>query len=78
MENLKENLVTTLSPDDIGSKVDVCISTAYNYLTPELKQLCVNLSHFPSDFDKESATFSFNFKANMLITLYCMMVTVTV
>ena len=69
IDNLKDNLVATLSSDDIGSKVDVCINTAYNYLTPELKQLCVNLSCFPGDFDKESATFIFNFKSNMLTTL---------
>ena len=42
---------------------------AYSYLTPELKQLCVNLSHFPGSFDKESATYIYNFKETMLITL---------
>ena len=69
IENLKDNLVSTLSPDDIRYKVDVCINTAYNYLTPELKQLCVNLSHFSGDFDKESAIFIFNFTSDMLTTL---------
>ena len=42
IEGLKVNLVGTLSPAELHSKVDVSISLAYHYLTPELKELCVN------------------------------------
>ena len=66
IEGLKENLVGTLSPAELHSKVDVSISLAYHYLTPELKELCVNLSHFPGSFDRASAVAIFNFRENML------------
>ena len=49
---LKKNLVNTLSPSKLHSTVDVSIGLAYSYLTPELKQLCVNLSHFPGTFNR--------------------------
>ncbi|CAI8024932.1 hypothetical protein GBAR_LOCUS14444, partial [Geodia barretti] len=62
IQGLRENLVSTLSPDELHSKVDVSMGVAYSYLTPELKQLCVNLSHFPGKFSKESAVAIFNFK----------------
>ena len=65
IEGLKENLVGTLSPAELHSKVDVSISLAYHYLTPELKELCVNLSHFPGSFDKTSAVDIFDFSENM-------------
>ena len=51
IEGLKENLVGTLSPAELQSKVNRSISLAYHYLMPELKELCVNLSHFPGSFD---------------------------
>ena len=66
IEGLKENLVGTLSPAELHSKVDVSISLAYHYLTPELKELCVNLSHFPGTFDRASAVAIFDFRENML------------
>ena len=66
IEGLKKNVVGTLSPAELYSKVDVSISLAYHYLTPELKELCVNLSHFPGSFDKTSAVGIFTFRANML------------
>ena len=66
IEGLKKNLVGTLSPAELHSKVDVSISLAYHYLTPELKELCVNLSHFPGSFDKTSAVAIFDFRENML------------
>ena len=69
IQGLQENLIDTLSPDELHTKVDVSITIAYNYLRPELKQLCVNLSYFPFDFDKESAMFIYNFKETMLHTL---------
>ena len=65
IEGLKENLVGTLSPAELHSKVDVSISLAYHYLTPELKELCVNLSHFPGSFDRASAVAIFDFRENM-------------
>ena len=66
IEGLKENLVGTLSPAELHSKVDGSISLAYHYLTPELKELCVNLSHFPGSFDKTSAVAIFDFREYML------------
>ena len=67
IEGLGENLVATLSPDElVSSKVDVSIGIAYNYLTPDLKQLCVNLSHFPGRFNRESAVAIFDFNEDML------------
>ena len=66
IEGLKENLVSTLSPAQLHSKVDGSISLAYHYLTPELKELCVNLSHFPGSFDRASAVAIFDFRENML------------
>ena len=66
LEGLKENLVGTLSPAELHSKVDVSISLAYHYLRPELKELCVNLSHFPGSFDRASALAIFDFRENML------------
>ena len=66
IEGLKENLVGTLSPAELHSKVDGSISLAYHYLTPEFKELCVNLSHFPGSFDRASAVAIFDFRENML------------
>ena len=66
IEGLKKNLVGTLSPAELHSKVDVSISLAYHYLTPELKELCVNLSHFPGSFDKTSAVAIFDFSEDLL------------
>ena len=65
IEGLKD-LVSTLSPAELHSKVDVSISLAYHYLTPELKELCVNLSHFPGSFNRASAVAIFDFRENML------------
>ena len=65
IEGLKENLVGTLSPAELHSKVDGSISLAYHYLTPELKELCVNLSHFPGSFNRASAVGIFDFRENM-------------
>ncbi|CAI8038169.1 hypothetical protein GBAR_LOCUS21285, partial [Geodia barretti] len=53
-------------PDELHSKVDVSLGIAFSYLTPELKQLCVNLSHFPGKFSKRSAVAIFNFEGKML------------
>ena len=69
IDDLRENLVATLSPDELHTKVDACIGIAYSYLKPELKQLCVNLSHFPGKFKRESAIAIFDFNGNMLDTL---------
>ena len=55
IQGLRENPVDTLSPSKLHSTVDVSIGLAYRYLTPELKQLCVNLSYFPGTFNKQSA-----------------------
>ena len=56
IQGLKKNPVKTLSPPELLSNVDVCISLAYSFLTPELKELCVNLSQFPGSFDQFSAS----------------------
>ena len=55
IHGLRENPVTTLSSSKIHSKLDVSIGLAYSYLSPELKQLCLNLSQFPGSFSGESA-----------------------
>ena len=69
IQGLKENPLRTLSPPMIHSTVHVSIGLAYSYLTPELQQLCLNLSHFPGSFDEVSviAIFSMdiNYKANL-------------
>ena len=63
---MRKNLIATLSPDELHSKVDESIGIAYSFLKPELKQLCVNLSHFPGKFKRESAVAIFDFNGNML------------
>ena len=55
IQGLRDNLVATLSPLEVHSKVDASIGLAYSYLTPDLQQLCVNLSQFPGTFTRESA-----------------------
>ena len=54
IQGLRENLVATLSPLELNSRIDVSIDLAYSYLTPQLQRLCVNLSHFPDTFTTES------------------------
>lgn len=60
IQGLRDSPVITLSPSELHSKVDVSIGLAYNYLSPQLKKLCVNLSHFPGSFDQVSAVMIFN------------------
>ena len=69
IQSLRENPVTTLSSSKIHSKLNVSIGLAYSYLSPELKQLCLNLSHFPGSFSSESAfaIFDINFEAHTVI-----------
>ena len=55
IQGLRDNLVATLSPLEVHSKVNASIGLAYSYLKPELQQLCINLSQFPGTFTKESA-----------------------
>ena len=55
IQGLRENVVATLSPLELNSRIDVSIGLAYSYLTPQLQRLCVNLSHFPDTFTAESA-----------------------
>ena len=55
IQGLRENVVATLSPLELNSRIDVSIDLAYSYLTPQLQQLCVDLSHFPDTFTTESA-----------------------
>ena len=54
IEGLKKDAVTTLSPKVVHSKVNVPFRLAYSYLTPQLQQLCVNLTYFPGTFTGES------------------------
>ena len=63
---LKSHPLQTLSPAQLLSKVDVSIGIAYSYLTPELKLLSVNLSHFPGSFNIESAAFVVSSTKEML------------
>ena len=55
IQGLRENVVATLSPLELNSRIDVSIGLAYSYLTPQLQRLCVDLSHFPDTFTTESA-----------------------
>ncbi|CAI8058439.1 hypothetical protein GBAR_LOCUS31781, partial [Geodia barretti] len=60
INGLKEHLLDTLSPTELHSTVDVSIRIAYSYLSPDLKQLCVNLSHIRGSFDETSTYFLFD------------------
>ena len=59
---LKEDPMDTLSPYELPeySTVYVSINLAYSYLSPELKELCLNLSYFPGSFEKRSPSFIFD------------------
>ena len=66
IQGLKKQLVRTLSPPELPySNVDMFISLAYSYLTPELQKLCVYLSHFPGSFNDKCASFFFQFSDSM-------------
>ena len=69
IKGLKEHPLHTLSPTELHHTVDVSIGLAYSYLTPELKRLCVNLSHFPGSFDNSSAYFLFEFDTDIRTNL---------
>ena len=56
IQGLKKNPVTTLSPPELYSHLDTSIGLAYSFLSPDLKELCVNLSQFPGSFDQFSAS----------------------
>ena len=67
IQGLRDNPLQTLTPTEIHTNfVDISIGLAYSYLKPELKQLCVNLSHFPGSFGKDSALSFFKFSKDML------------
>ena len=63
IRDLKEHPLRTLNRTELypNDAVSRSIHTAYSYLTPELKQLCINLSHFPGSFDESSAYSLFGF-----------------
>ena len=56
IQDLKEYLIPTLSPEHINkrSRVDVSIKLAYQYLSPELQVMACTLSYFPGSFDEGS------------------------
>ena len=56
IQGLKQNPVTTLSPPELHSHLDTCIGLAFDFLSPDLKELCINLSQFPGSFDQRSAS----------------------
>ena len=56
IQGLKKNPVTTLSPPELYSHLDTSIGLAYSFLSPDLKELCANLSQFPGSFDQFSAS----------------------
>ena len=56
IQGLKKNPVTTLSPPELYSHLDTSIGLAYSLLSPDLKELCVNLSQFSGSFDQLSAS----------------------
>ena len=55
IQGLEDNPVSTLSPSALHSTVDVSIGVAYSYLTSNLQQLCIKLSHFPGSFNIKCA-----------------------
>ena len=55
IQGLEDNPVSTLSPSKLHSTVEVSIGVAYSYLTSNLQQLCINLSHFPGSFNVQCA-----------------------
>ena len=69
IEGLKKDAVTTLSPKVVHSKVNVPFRLAYSYLTPQLQQLCVNLTYFPGTFTGESFSAIFNHDVDTIDTL---------
>ena len=69
IEGLKKDAVTTLSPKVVHSKVNAPFRLAYSYLTPQLQQLCVNLTYFPGTFTGESFSAIFNHDVDMIDTL---------
>ena len=56
IHGLRKNPVTTLSPPELHSHLDTSIGLAYSFLSPDLKELCINLSQFPGSFDQLSAS----------------------
>ena len=48
--------MTTLSPPELYSHLDTSVGLAYSFLSPDLKELCINLSQFPGSFDQLSAS----------------------
>ena len=67
IQGLRDYPLQTLTPKELHTNfVDISIGLAYSYLKPELKQLCVNLSHFPGSFGKDSALSFFKFSKDML------------
>ena len=56
IQDLKEYLIPTLSPEHINkrSRVDVSIKLAYQYLSPQLQVSACTLSYFPGSFDGKS------------------------
>ena len=58
---LKADPVDTLSPYELPeySTVYVSIKLAFNYLSEEMKDLCLNLSYFPGSFEMKSVSFIF-------------------
>ena len=56
IHGLRKSPVTTLSPPELHSHLDTSIGLAYSLLSPDLKELCVNLSQFPGSFDQHIAS----------------------
>ena len=69
IKGLREHPLHTLSPDELhfSDKVEVSIRLAYNCLKQELKQFCINLSHFPGSFHRKMAKFLFRFIADSML-----------
>ena len=68
IQSLREKPITTLSSSKVHPKLDVSIGLAYSYLSPELKQLCLNLSQFPGSFSGGSAFAIFDISSKFKMT----------
>ena len=68
IRSLKADPVDTLSPYELPeySTVYVSINLAYSYLSPELKELCLNLSYFPGSFGRGSVSFIFDYEYGLI------------
>ena len=57
VRNLEQDLISTLSPEDlpVEKRVSASINLSYRYLTPQLQKIGRYVADFPGSFDQEAA-----------------------